>query len=51
MDTHANFSNFGYAILTLLRVSTGENWNGIMYDAARQPSIFFKCWVVKNKMT
>lgn len=43
MDSHANFSNFGYAILTLLRVATGEGWVGIMYDAARQPSILFSC--------
>ena len=35
LDTHANFSDFGYAILTLLRVATGEGWVGIMYDAAR----------------
>ena len=35
MSRHANFENFGRAILTLLRVATGESWNGIMYDAAR----------------
>ena len=29
---HANFRNFGSAMLTLLRMSTGEAWNGIMYD-------------------
>ena len=30
MDRHANFEHFGFAILTLLRVATGENWIGIM---------------------
>merc|ERR1712226_852622 len=32
--THANFETFGYAMLTLFRISTGEDWNGIMYDCA-----------------
>ena len=43
MDRHANFENFGRALLTLLRVSTGEGWVGIMQDAARHPSILFEC--------
>ena len=43
MNRHANFENFGAAILTLLRVSTGEGWVGIMQDAARFPSIQFQC--------
>ena len=32
LDTHAHFRNFGYAVLTLFRVSTGDNWNGILKD-------------------
>ena len=43
MSRHANFENFGRAILTLLRVATGESWVGIMYDASRQPDINFYC--------
>lgn len=43
MNRHANFENFGRAILTLFRVATGEGWVEIMYDAARQPSIDFSC--------
>jgi len=43
MDRHANFDNFGSAILVLLRVATGEGWVGIMQDAARRPSILFSC--------
>jgi hypothetical protein len=30
LDTHAHFRNFGYSVLTLFRVSTGDNWNGIL---------------------
>ncbi|CAM9141405.1 unnamed protein product, partial [Phaeothamnion confervicola] len=33
-DYHANFSNIWLALLTLFRCSTGENWNGFMYDLA-----------------
>jgi len=33
-NEHANFQNFGVAILTLMRSTTGENWNGIMYSMA-----------------
>lgn len=30
LGRHATFRNFGMAFLTLFRVSTGDNWNGIM---------------------
>ncbi|GMI01219.1 hypothetical protein TrST_g7004 [Triparma strigata] len=33
----ANFRNFGTAFMTLLRFSTGENWNGFMHDLANGP--------------
>uniref|UniRef100_A0A665W7F1 Ion transport domain-containing protein n=1 Tax=Echeneis naucrates TaxID=173247 RepID=A0A665W7F1_ECHNA len=33
---HATFDNFGMAFLTLFRVSTGDNWNGIMKDTLRE---------------
>lgn len=32
MGEHAHFENFGMAFLTLFRVATGDNWNGIMKD-------------------
>ncbi|EDO36844.1 predicted protein [Nematostella vectensis] len=32
MDEHANFRSFGIAMLTLFRISTGDNWNGILKD-------------------
>jgi len=30
LNRHAHFKNFGVAFLTLFRVATGDNWNGIM---------------------
>nr|XP_004655660.1 voltage-dependent T-type calcium channel subunit alpha-1G isoform X7 [Jaculus jaculus] len=35
LGRHATFRNFGMAFLTLFRVSTGDNWNGIMKDTLR----------------
>ncbi|CAF0758145.1 unnamed protein product [Adineta ricciae] len=36
LDKHAHFKDFGMAFLTLFRIATGDNWNGIMKDALRQ---------------
>ena len=30
LSSHAHFMNFGMGFLTLFRVATGDNWNGIM---------------------
>lgn len=35
IDEYTNFEDFGMAMMALLRIATGENWNGIMYDASR----------------
>lgn len=35
IDEYTNFTNFSYAMLTLIRMSTGEDWNYIMYDCMR----------------
>ncbi|XP_042240382.1 voltage-dependent T-type calcium channel subunit alpha-1G-like isoform X2 [Homarus americanus] len=35
LGEHAHFKNFGMAFLTLFRVATGDNWNGIMKDTLR----------------
>ncbi|CAF0780786.1 unnamed protein product [Rotaria sp. Silwood1] len=35
LDKHAHFKDFGMAFLTLFRIATGDNWNGIMKDALR----------------
>uniref|UniRef100_A0A7S3DJI7 Calcium-channel protein CCH1 n=1 Tax=Palpitomonas bilix TaxID=652834 RepID=A0A7S3DJI7_9EUKA len=32
LNRHANFEEFGTAFFTLFRMTTGENWNGIMHD-------------------
>jgi len=32
-----NFHNFGMAMLLLMRVATGEDWNKIMYDCMKTP--------------
>merc|ERR1712227_278578 len=38
-NEHANFQSFWVAMLTLLRFSTGENWNGFMHNvAAHKPN-------------
>ncbi len=43
MNVHANFSNFGRALLTLIRISTGEAWNDIMFDCSRGRSVNHSC--------
>ncbi|XP_063708918.1 voltage-dependent T-type calcium channel subunit alpha-1G [Culicoides brevitarsis] len=35
LGEHAHFANFGIAFLTLFRIATGDNWNGIMKDTLR----------------
>ncbi|KAJ8318507.1 hypothetical protein KUTeg_003598 [Tegillarca granosa] len=35
LGKHAHFKDFGMAFLTLFRVATGDNWNGIMKDTLR----------------
>ena len=30
LNKHAHFKDFGMAFLTLFRIATGDNWNGIM---------------------
>lgn len=34
LNENANFSSFPLAFLTLIRISTGENWNGLMHECA-----------------
>jgi len=36
MNDKANFEHFWMALLTLFRLSTGDNWNGILKDALRE---------------
>ncbi|KAI4456874.1 voltage-gated cation channel calcium and sodium [Holotrichia oblita] len=39
LGEHAHFANFGMAFLTLFRVATGDNWNGIMKDTLREDCV------------
>jgi len=43
MGRHVNFQTFGAAFLTLIRCSTGEAWNSIMFDSAVPRSIMNQC--------
>ena len=35
LDENYNFTNFGRSMLTLIRMSTGEDWNYIMKDTMK----------------
>ncbi|CAH3037176.1 unnamed protein product [Porites lobata] len=35
LGPHAHFRDFGTAMLTLFRIATGDNWNGILEDTLR----------------
>ena len=43
LDEHANFQSFGMALLTLIRITTFESWNGIMHATMRTNSLMFDC--------
>ena len=36
-----NFKNFGLALLMLFRISTGEDWNYVMYDTMDPKNCMF----------
>lgn len=42
LNDYLSFKDFGQAILVLIRVSTGEDWNYIAYDTAQSTSL----WIV-----
>jgi Ion transport protein len=39
LDENANFDTFFSSLLTLYRMLSGENWNGIMHDCSVQPPL------------
>lgn len=43
LDNHTNFQCFLNAFMTMLRCATGENWNQIMFDCAKQHDILYQC--------
>jgi hypothetical protein len=47
LNLHANFDSFPSALLLLIRITTGESWNGIMRDCMRNT----KCLRVKRSFT
>lgn len=48
LGEHAHFANFGMAFLTLFRVATGDNWNGILKDTLRIDQCNDEADCVKN---
>lgn len=42
LNHHGNFINFEWAFVTLFRATTGEAWNEIMHDLARDEADFFE---------
>ena len=51
IDEYTNFYDFDNAMIALLRIATGEEWNMIMYDCARVngsaiPSLYFTSFVI-----
>jgi hypothetical protein len=43
LNNRVNFQNFGFAFITLFRISTGEAWNEIMAATTRTYEINFQC--------
>jgi hypothetical protein len=49
VNRHANFTSFPVALLTLFRMITGENWNGIMQVSALAASCCTaSCWLLSG---
>lgn len=43
LDDNLNFNNIGYSFLTMIRVSTGENWHEIMHAVSRSKNSLYLC--------
>ena len=43
LDENLNFKNIGYSFLTMIRVSTGENWHEIMHAVSRSSNSLYQC--------
>ena len=48
INDKANFRNFKNSFFTLLRVSTGENWDGILVDSVSFQRPDFVCYNIKD---
>ena len=49
LSSHANFQSMPTAMLTLLRMTTGEAWNELMWSCMRPRSILFQCQEKEQK--
>ena len=45
LDEHANFQSIGIAFLTLIRITTGEQWPNLMESLSREHSPVYQCVV------
>lgn len=43
LDQQVNFQTVGRSMLTLMRVSTGENWQQVMHAVSRSHSLLYQC--------
>lgn len=48
INEKANFRTFGNSFFTLLRISTGENWDGILLDSVAYQRPDFVCFPIKD---
>lgn len=45
-ESYMNFSNFGNAMLILMRMLTGEDWPTIMYDTQKKDNLTLSDYLV-----
>jgi len=43
LNSNLHFQNLGFSFLTMIRVSTGENWHEIMQALSRPHSELYQC--------
>lgn len=48
INEKANFRSFSNSFFTLLRISTGENWDGILVDSVAYQRPDFVCYQIKD---
>lgn len=48
INENANFRTFANSFFTLLRVSTGENWDGVLLDSVAYQQPNFVCYPILN---
>ena len=43
LNGNIKFDSIGYSLLTMFRVSTGENWHEVMHAVSRKNHLLYKC--------